>query len=210
MTAAPEQGFAIWLTGLPSSGKSTVARALQRRLALRGIETRRLDADSVRRWLTPDLGYSRAERDYFYEVLVDVALTLTQRGINVIIAATGSLRRYREAARQRLARFAEVYIDCDRQVCRARDPKGLWRLASQGRITTLPGAGSPYEPPTDPEVRVDTGFLSISEAATRIEHGLDLRGFYDTAAGNPIPQDYYVAGGRAGAEQASVPPGLGG
>jgi adenylylsulfate kinase len=94
-------------------------------------------------------------------MIVFLAELLTRNGVNVLIAATAPRRAYREAAHQRLACFAEVYVACSAEVCRARDPKGLWHRADKGEITTLPGQGMVYEPPEAPQVQVDTTHLSV-------------------------------------------------
>ena len=173
-----QPGFAIWLTGLPSSGKTTLAHALSRLLAERGIEVQLLDSDDLRRELTPNPTYSDAERGWFYDMVSLLAGLLTDNGVNVVIAATASRRVYRQAARGRIVQFAEVYVHCSPEECRVRDPKGLWERADRGEITTLPGAGVPYEPPECPEVRVDTAYLSIEEAACRILDRLDEWAFF--------------------------------
>ena len=178
MSEGIQPGFTIWLTGLPSSGKTTVAHALSRLLSERGIAVQELDSDDLRRKLTPDPTYSPEERDWFYDVVTFLAGLLTDNGVNVLIAATASRRAYRQAARDRIARFAEVYVDCSPEVCRARDPKGLWKRADKGEITTLPGAGVPYEPPQSPEVRVDAARLSVEEAARYVLARLDEQGFF--------------------------------
>lgn len=167
-------GFALWFTGLPSSGKSTVAQAVAERLADEETAVQLLDSDEMRRVLTPEPTYSAEERDWFYEVVVYIARLLVENGVNVMIAATGARRRYREAARARLLRFAEVYVACPVEVCRERDPKGLWAKVDQGLITGLPGADAPYEPPAAPEVRVNTEELTVAEAATQVL--IQLRG----------------------------------
>jgi len=178
MSEGIQPGFAIWLTGLPSSGKTTLAHALSRLFSERGVVVQELDSDDLRRVLTPNPTYSAEERDWFYEVAAFLAGLLTDNGVNVLIAATASRRAHRQAARDRIVRFAEVYVDCSPEMCRARDPKGLWEQADKGEITTLPGAGVPYEPPQSPEVRVDTARLSVEEAADQIVCQLDEQGFF--------------------------------
>ena len=171
-------GFAIWLTGLPSSGKSTLADALSYLLAGRGIATQILDSDELRARLTPNPTYSSEERDWFYDVVTFLAELLTRNQVNVLIAATASKRAYRRAARERIVRFAEVYVDCAPQVCRMRDRKGLWERADRGEITALPGAGAPYEPPESPEVYVNTVRDSPEEAARQILEQLEAKQFF--------------------------------
>jgi len=177
MPGTVRRGFAIWLTGLPSSGKTTLAHALGRLLHERGISVQILDSDELRRRLTPQPTYSPEERDWFYDIITFLAELLTANRVNVLIAATASRRAYRQAARDRIARFAEIYVDCPPNVCRARDPKGLWERADRGEIATLPGAGAPYEAPDDPDVRVDTARYSAEAAARTILRRLDDQGF---------------------------------
>jgi adenylylsulfate kinase len=177
MTAGRKDGFAVWLTGLPSSGKSAIAGQLQRLLAERGIAAQLLDSDELRKQLTPHPTYTDAERKWFYEVMVFIAALLTRNGVPVIIAATGSRREYRDGARSHLSRFAEIHIDCPAEVCRQRDPKGLWRRAEKGEISALPGAGIQYEAPLAPELSVDSSVTSIDEAARHILGCLRQKGF---------------------------------
>ena len=177
MPGAFRPGFAIWLTGLPSSGKTTLAHALSRLLNERGIAVQILDSDELRHRLTPTPTYSAEERDWFYDIITFLAELLTTNGVNVLIAATASRRSYRQAARERIGRFAEVYVECPPEVCRARDPKGLWDRVDRSEITNLPGDGAPYEAPDAPEARVDTARYSAEVAAHRILKQLDGQGF---------------------------------
>lgn len=177
MKPSVSPGFVVWLTGLPASGKSTLARLLQQQLNNQNIPTQLLDSDELRRQLTPQPTYSPAERDWFYDTIVFLAELLARNGVNVLIAATGPLRQHRQAARLRLPRFAEVLVDCPQEVCQARDPKGLWRRASQGEIVSLPGAGVDYEPPTAPEIVVMTAEQSPDESVKQILRRLATLGF---------------------------------
>lgn len=161
-------GLVVWLTGPPASGKSTLAGELERRLSGLGMDVEILDSDSLRSVLTPRATYSAEERDWFYAVLVYLAHLLCKHGVTVLIAATGNRRRYRDFARNTLARFWEIHVDCPLEVCRARDPKGLYGDAREGSITSLPGDQEPYEAPLSPEMRVNTADLSASDAADRL------------------------------------------
>jgi adenylylsulfate kinase len=163
---APD-GFAVWFTGLPASGKTTLARALQRRLADDGIRTQLLDSDALRERLVPEPTFTEAERDRFYDLVSFLAALLTRNGVNVLIAATAQKRAYRRAARTEIERFCEVYIVCSPTVCRRRDPKGLWAKADQGQIQNLPGADAVYEVPTAPDVVIQNDTLTV-EAATAL------------------------------------------
>ncbi len=172
-----EQGFAVWLTGLPASGKSAIAEHLETRLQERRVETTVLDSDDLRRRLMPGAGYSAQEREHFYADLTELAVLATQHGVNVIIAATGHERRFRDGARVRIPRFAEVLVVCDPAVCRQRDPKGLWRRADQGEIDSLPGVNLPYEPPQRALTTVDSAVLTPAYAAEVIERSLEDAGW---------------------------------
>jgi adenylylsulfate kinase len=166
-------GFAVWLTGLPSSGKSAIAANLSRLLREAGVPVEVLDSDALRQRLTPHPKYTDEERDWFYDMVLFLAELLTRNGVNVLIAATAARRACRDAARRQIRRFVEVHVDCPVAVCRQRDPKGLWRRADSGEISSLPGAGIGYEPPAAPEVRIDTEALTVTEAAQRIFRALE-------------------------------------
>ena len=163
------QGWAIWFTGLPASGKTTLARAVRRALQERGTAALLLDSDELRRILTPHATYAAAERDWFYGQLVDLAEWLARSGENVLNAATGSRRCYREAARARLGpRFAEVWVRCPAEICRARDRKGLYSRADTGVMHGLPGVDEQYEAPLAPELVVDTDRRTPEQAVEAV------------------------------------------
>ncbi len=180
-----EPGFAVWLTGLPASGKSTIAGALVRRLDELGVDVVVLESDALRRLYTPAPRYTEAERDRFYAKVVHLAAWLTRRGVPVVIDATANRRRWRDAARRVLERFAEVWIDTPVEVCKQRDPKGLYASAAQGRATRLPGVGAPYEPPRAPELRVSGGDATPERAAEQIVGVLAARGWLPVEGGPP-------------------------
>lgn len=164
----PPQGCVIWLTGLPASGKSTLAREVKRLLAERGVHAVILDSDDMRRVLTPQARYTEEEREWFYAVIAHLAAWLARSGICVLVAATAHRRAYRERARQELADgagFAEVYVRCPPAVCRQRDPKGIYAMAEQGDADSVPGLGATYEPPLDPASEVNTALTSPEEGA---------------------------------------------
>jgi len=176
MTVTMHEGFAVWFTGLPASGKSTLARGLQQRLAGRGIATQLLDSDELRARLIPEATYSGAERDWFYDLIAFLASLLTRNGVNVLIAATGQKRAYRDAARAQIGHFCEVFIDCPAQRCQLRDPKGLWRKAMRGEIHNLPGVGADYEAPLQAEVIIHNDLLTVEEAVAQVDAALAARG----------------------------------
>lgn len=178
-TNAPSgHGPVLWLTGLPASGKTTLAKELLRRLRKQHVAAELLDADELRKILTPRPDYSDQERDWFYEVLAYLAGLLSKHGVAVLVAATAHRRAYRDEARRRLPRFAEIYVHCDIETCRRRDPKGLYAAAGRGDITSLPGEQVSFEVPESPEIRVDTARLTATEAADAVMKELDRLGIF--------------------------------
>lgn len=178
--------FAVWLTGLPASGKSAIARELLRQLQARGIDCAVLESDALRALITPRPKYDEAERGLFYAALAHLGEFLVQRGVPVVLDATANRRAYRDAARQGIARFAEVFVDCPLEVCEARDPKGLYRRAREGQSSTLPGAQAAYEPPLQPELVVHSDLVSPSEASQEIVAWLEQQGWISRAGETPL------------------------
>jgi adenylylsulfate kinase len=166
--------FALWLTGLSGSGKSAIARELLGLLHERGVEAAVLESDVLRTQLTPFARYDEADRDFFYGFLAEIGSSLVEKGKAVLFDATANRRTYRDAARKRIARFAEVYVDTPLEVCAARDPKGLYR---KQKTTTLPGVQAPYEPPLAPELIVHGDRGTAREAAAEILALLERRGW---------------------------------
>ncbi|MGZ6126474.1 MAG: adenylyl-sulfate kinase [Myxococcales bacterium] len=145
-------GAVVWVTGLPSSGKSTLAARLLSRLRREGRPAAILDGDEVRDALVPRPGYTAPERDAFYATLARLAALLARQELTVIVAATANRRVYREQARALAPRFLEVHLDVSADVCRQRDAKGLYARSAEGGVPDLPGAGAGYEAPVAPEV----------------------------------------------------------
>ena len=146
----------IWITGRPASGKSTLARALADELASRGIRASVVDSDEVRAAITPEPRYTPEERELVYRAVAYLASRLAREGIVAIVAATSHAAEYRRWARELCPGFFLIYARCPREVCEARDPKGLYRRARADERTTLPGVGVPYEEPKDADRIVAT------------------------------------------------------
>ena len=161
----------MWITGLPGSGKSTIAEELVKRLP--GFIILRID--ELRRIVTPKPTYSEQEREYVYRALVFAAKKLYEAGHDVIIDATGNLRRWRELARKELDNFIEIYLKCSLQTCSQREkqrsithhaPRDIYRKAKQG--WPVPGVNVPYEEPLNPDLVLNTEETEVSEAVDRI------------------------------------------
>lgn len=162
------QAFAIWLTGLPASGKSTIAAALRPRLEQLKLSVEVLESDAVRRVLTPTPTYSPAERDLFYRALAFMGARLVLHGVTVIFDATASKRAYRDFARSLIPRFIEIAVECPLALAMERDYKGTYQRGQRGESSTVPGLQDPYEAPLRPEVKIDTTQLSATDAVRTV------------------------------------------
>lgn len=165
VTQAP---FALWITGLPASGKSSIVARLTPKLQALGIEAEVLESDAVRRILTPSPTYSIEERDLFYRSLAFMGSRLLAHGVNVIFDATASRRAYREFAKTLMPQLLEVSIECPLEVCMQRDKKGTYRRGLEGKSATVPGLQEPYEAPLSPDLAIDTTVVSSDAAADQI------------------------------------------
>lgn len=149
------QGFAVWITGMPASGKSSITRELVRLLREQDVSAAVLESDALRLILTPEPSYSDAERQGFYREMAELGTLLTKQGLNVIFDATANKRAYRQRARTPIPRFLEAHVKCPIEICRGRDPKGIYARAAAGTAATVPGIQTTYEPPHDPEILLD-------------------------------------------------------
>ncbi|MEM2102415.1 MAG: adenylyl-sulfate kinase [Candidatus Bathyarchaeia archaeon] len=172
-----KKGWCVWITGLPGSGKSTVANLLLEELLAINVYAQLVSIDMLRRDVTPKPTYSEEERDIVYAALVFSAKLLTDNGVNVIIDATGNRRRYRNQARSQIERFIEVYLRCPLEVCMQREskrknthfaPEQIYRKGLTGKSQTVPGVNVPYEEPTNPEIIIDTDKLSPKDSVQKI------------------------------------------
>jgi bifunctional enzyme CysN/CysC len=166
-------GAVVWLTGLPASGKSTLARALERRLFGNGGAPILLDGDTLRAGLNGDLGFSAADRSENIRRLAEVAMHLARNGQIAIVAAISPARADRAAARH-IADivFREIYVSTPAEVCESRDPKGHYAKARAGGLHGFTGIGNDYQPPTEAELTIDTSTCSVADATDEIERML--------------------------------------
>jgi len=168
--------WVMWITGLPGSGKSTISRKVHEKLLKKGIRSRVLELDEIRKIVTPNPKYTDEERDIVYRSLVYMARLLAECGINVIIDATGNRSAYREMARELIPNFIEVYIKCPLEVCIKREkeryaqysPKDIYKKGISGESDSVPGINVPYEESPNPEIVIDSSKCSIDDSANII------------------------------------------
>jgi len=176
MTRGPP-GFCLWLTGLPSSGKTTIGKLLVARLVERGWYADLLDGDEIRRGLSADLGFDRTSREAHAGRVAFLAKLLARNGAIPIVALISPYRSSRARARAEIGRFVEIYIDTPLEVCETRDVKGPYKKARAGQIREMTGVDDPYEPPEHPEIVVDGAHGPAEAAADHILKELERQGW---------------------------------
>ena len=179
-----QKASVIWFTGLSGSGKPTSATAPEKRLYSLGRHTYVLDGDNVRHGLNRDLGFTDADRVENIRRVAEVAHLMTHAGLLVIVSFISPFRSERRMARSLMpeGEFVEVFVDTPLEVCERRDPKGLYRKARRQEIRNFTGIESPYEPPENPEIRLDTTQISPEEAVEALMQYLEEKGLLSPSA----------------------------
>jgi adenylyl-sulfate kinase len=171
------KGFTLWFTGLPCSGKSTLARRVEEILLERGMNVEVLDGDEVREHLSKGLGYSKEDRDTNIRRIGYVAKLLSRNGVVAVGAAISPYRAIRDEVRGWHDRFVEVYVKAPVDVLTERDVKGMYKKALAGQIKHFTGVDDPYEAPENPEVIVETDKESVTESVNKIIHTLEIMNY---------------------------------
>lgn len=165
------RGVTLWFTGLPASGKSTLAVALEQELHGRKCRTYILDGDNIRHGLNKDLGFSPEDRNENIRRIGEVANLLRDAGVVNMVAFISPYRSDRQLARD-LSKddgtFIEVFVDCPLPVCESRDPKGMYKKARQGLLKEFTGVSAPYEAPLSPEIHLYTGEYDLDSCVAKI------------------------------------------
>jgi adenylylsulfate kinase len=174
-----QRGFTAWFTGLPCSGKTTVADVAAERLKEKGYRVERLDGDIVRKGLTSDLGFSKEDRDENIKRVTFVAKLLTRNGVAVLATFVSPYRVRRAKSREEIGEFIEVYTRSPVDVCIERDVKGMYKKALAGEISNFTGVDDPYEEPEDPELILDTDKESIEESVRKVLDKLAELGYIE-------------------------------
>ncbi|WP_369190559.1 adenylyl-sulfate kinase [Streptomyces sp. R08] len=179
-TTARAQGATVWLTGLPSAGKTTIARRLGERLKAEGHRVEILDGDEIRRFLSAGLGFSREDRNTNVQRIGLVSEVLARNGVLSVVPVIAPYADSREAVRKRHEAsgtpYIEVHVATPVEVCSERDVKGLYARQAAGRLTGLTGVDDPYEPPTEPALTLPTQVQNPQESADAVYGVLSERG----------------------------------
>jgi len=162
------KGVTVWFTGLPCSGKTTVADRVAEILKKKGYKVERLDGDTVRKGLTSDLGFSKKDRDENIKRVTFVAKLLTRNDVIVLATFVSPYRERRRLSREEIGSFVEVYTRCSMEECMKRDVKGMYKKALAGEIKDFTGVNDPYEEPDNPELILDTDKESVEESARKV------------------------------------------
>ncbi len=209
----PQQGFTIWLTGMSGAGKSTLAQYIGPRLSMIGRKVELLDHDEVKDHLYKSTGFpenSREERDAQVRRLGFLSRLLARNGVVVIAAHTSPYRETRDDQRRQAGRFVEIFVDCALERLIERDTKGHYKKALAGELPHFTGISDPYEPPTNPEVLVNTGLEKVEESAARLFDKLHAMTYVDRKehellVGNARPPKGKAAKAAAAPKAATAP-----
>lgn len=172
-----QKGFTAWFTGLPCSGKTTIADKVAEILVKQGYKVERLDGDIIRKNLTSDLGFSKEDRDENIKRVTFVAKLLTRNDVTVLATFVSPYRKRRKKSRDEIGEFIEIYTRCPVKVCIERDIKGMYKKALAGEINNFTGVDDPYEEPLQPELVLDTDKESIKESAQKVINKLTELGY---------------------------------
>ncbi len=165
------------MTGLPGSGKTTIALVLEKKLRAMGRNIEILDGDEVRKGLSSDLGFSKEDRQRHAKRVTYVAKVLTRNEVIVLVGLISPFRAFRQYARDEIGEFIEVFVDTSLEECIERDPKGLYKMAMDGKIKDLTGLQDPYEAPEDPELVIPTEDVTVEQAADMVMDQLRTQGY---------------------------------
>jgi adenylyl-sulfate kinase len=177
------KGFTLWFTGLPCSGKSTLAKNVQEILLERGLNVELFDGDEIRTNLTKGLGFSKEDRDTNIRRVGYVCKLLSRNGVIAIAAVISPYEEIREEVRKSIGRFVEIYLDAPLEELIRRDVKGMYKKALAGEIKNFTGIDDPYETPEKPEVHIMTAEEKPEQSTQKIIRTLELLGYIPAVAG---------------------------
>jgi adenylyl-sulfate kinase len=167
------RGLTVWFTGLSSSGKTTLSRAVYDALKTRDCQLEWLDGDAVRQKLSKDLGFSKEDRNENIRRIGEVAEQLTRRGAIVLVSAISPYRSARDEVRQRIGAFLEIWVHAPLEVCESRDRNGIYRRARANELQHVTGIDDPYEHPLAPDVECRTDRETVAESVAKVLQAID-------------------------------------
>jgi adenylylsulfate kinase len=178
------QGFTLWLTGLPASGKTEIASRLEESLLERGLDAERIDEGEIREHYFPRLGFGRSESEGLVRFLGHVCDLLTRNGAVAVAAAVSPFQETRNEIRSRIGTFVEVYLKCNPEACEQRDASGNYKRAKRGDLKGFTGVDAPYEEPLRPEIVIDRQAGDVEEAVRTILRTLEILHLIPKGAGS--------------------------
>lgn len=187
----PKKGITVWFTGLSAAGKTTIAMDVEKILKERAIKVERLDGDTVRQDLTRDLGFSKEDRDKNISRVSFVAKLLTRNDVVVLCSFISPYVEERQAAKDKIGSFVEVYVKASVEECSKRDPKGLYKKAKAGEIENFTGISDPYEEPPAPDLVCDTVKESVEESVEKVISFLEDHGYIEKEDTGVEDEDVY-------------------
>jgi adenylylsulfate kinase len=163
-----QKGICLWFTGLPCSGKTTLAQELKKYYQNEGLVVQHLDGDEIRKTISKDLGFSKEDRAENLRRVAKIAKILVEKNIIVLCTFVSPYREIRKELRDTIPEFNEIYVKCSSVICAKRDVKGMWAKAKAGEIDRFTGYNDPYEEPLNPELIVDTSFYDLDISTAEI------------------------------------------
>jgi adenylylsulfate kinase len=193
------EGATLWFTGLPSSGKSTIAREVERTLLDRRCRVELLEGPDIRQSLSRGLGFSPEDREENVRRIGFVAKLLSRNGVIAICAAISPYRATRDEIRRNVTNFVEIFVDVPLEVAERRDTQDLYARARRGEIANFTGVNAPYEVPEAPEVHIRSHRESVEKSAAKIVRSLELMRLVPTAGeGEQLPDEEEIRRRLAG------------
>ncbi len=172
-----QKNFILWLTGLPASGKTTLAKAICQKLKKLKYKIHCLDGDEVRAVSKEKLGFTKEDRDKNIKLAIDLAKKYQDNGFIAIASFISPYRKHREWGRGKLENYIEVFVNSPLEVCEARDPKGMYKKARAGEIEYFTGVFDVYEKPKNSDIHLKTGQMSVEECVNEVVEYLEYNKF---------------------------------
>lgn len=185
--AGAAKGATLWFTGIPASGKSTIAHRVQEILLRRGLSVELLDGPDIRQSLSRGLSFSSADREENVRRIGYVAKLLSRNGVIALCVAVSPFRATRDEVRHNVTNFVEIFVDCPVEVAEQRDAEGLYTRARLGDIPDFTGVSSPYEAPTAPDVHIYADRESVDDAAVKVVEAIESLGLIPSVTDGELP-----------------------